>query len=296
MRRWLKVLFLLMFVLLLKEQAHAQRSGPGVFSGVGQCSDVVAPVSGATYCFDWNYGALLVYNSAASGYSQLTGNIVPITSTTPIAYQLISGLVNANVLAMGYFQNTNGGNIAQAAYDTINDVSHNFWIANRSSGYNPPGLPAGSHMQAPDSGLLLADGANGLVIGTDNPGYAPIWMNIGYRDIASVTVNGVNIAHINAMANSGTPTVSNGNLVAGSNDSYGWVINVTGQTTLTFSQQFPAGYQTVCTVNDGGQPLLWYAANQSNMSVTFVCTVPWTGLPCPASSGWVEYHCAGMGG
>lgn len=132
-------------------------------------------------------------------------------------------------------------------------------------------------------GVYWADG--GTPAGTQLPQLKPSFEAWGYE---------LYPVHLDNPADAPVPSVSSGQLTAGSRDSFGWIVNVTGsQTTLTFGTPFYS-YETTCVLTDAGQPLLWYAAWQSNTSVTFVCT-QLNGTACPDNWGWVEYHCAGSG-
>lgn len=132
--------------------------------------------------------------------------------------------------------------------------------------------------------------------GTDNNWAAAspgLNINVGHPSL-ELWGYGVYPVHLETPGDAPVPWVTSGQLAAGSRDSFGWIVNVTGgQTTLVFGTPF-YGYQSACTLTDAGQPLLWYAANQGTTQVTFVCVIPSTGAACPDNWGWVEYHCAGL--
>jgi hypothetical protein len=199
-------------------------------------------------------------------------------------------------------QNLSTGTSANTFLHLINDKGSNVWIGDSGSQYNASGavLPTQPY-QYPDTMQIFSDNGNGVMVT-----YAANFQFFGNvtgtwnatAPVLAVSTNadwGVLINHMGNWPNNNVPTVTGGTLAAGSRDTFGWIENVSASATLTFNHPF-AGSQTVCTLTDAGQPLLWYASAQTTTSVTFNCIVPNTGAACTAGQGWVEYHCAGMNG
>jgi len=250
-----------------------------------------------------NYDQYLALRDTGDGYNQSLILTQGYFQTAAGNMQVGSWSQNSTIGLV--INNTSGGTSANGNVHVVNDAGHNSWVGVTGSQYNASGavLPSQPY-QVPDSMQIFTDAGNGLFL--TYPSNALFYGTVTGTWGATAPVFAVSssadwgalINHMGNWPNNNTPTVSScgsGTLAAGSRDTFGWIVNVGGSCILNFNHPF-AGSQTVCTASDAGQPLLWYLANQTVNSVTFVCVVPQTGAACTGTQGWVEYHCAGMNG
>lgn len=283
-----KLLCLLAFLLILEDHALAQRSGAGQFAGPNACGDVIGQIAQQTYCFDWATGSLNVWSS---GYLQISGS--PTTGYF-VNNATVRGLLLSGIGAAGALANSNGESSLQIGAVTLSTAGSPPAPGelNVTSGFNPVTNTVDATGAA--YGTMQVEMGYGPWFGIYWSNAIPIGSQVQWNPTLEAWGYSVYPVHLENPIDAPVPWVTSGQLAAGSRDSFGWIVNVTGgQTTLTFGTPF-YGSNSVCTLSDAGQPNLWYPAWQSNVSVTFVCVLL-NGQPCPDLWGWVEYHCAGLG-
>ena len=107
----------------------------------------------------------------------------------------------------------------------------------------------------------------------------------------AVSANGVFVTHLNNDNSMGTPTLSGGTFMSGSNDSFGYILSSAWPVVMTFSRPWAGNPACVATTAAGVAAVMFTNA-QNNNSIQFNCNT-WGGAACTGL--WFSYHCGNTG-
>ena len=135
------------------------------FTGTTTVGNLTAPGTAT-----WTFPDGSTYTNAGHNNMAALGVALAAASNAPVAglgVRLVNATANVNNNMGLFVTNQSNGTSAGGVVDLVNDLGHNFWITNQSSGF-VPGL-----LGDPDSASLTIDGENGLYINTDSPISSP---------------------------------------------------------------------------------------------------------------------------
>jgi hypothetical protein len=119
-------------------------------------------------------------------------------------------------------------------------------------------------------------------------------VNVTWTRQFAINPSGVFISHAFNDGTTAVPTVTNGALMAGSRDTFGYINASAWPVTITFGHPFPGGVNSGCVMNAGAgvAGAIMNTNNQGNTSIQIQC-VNYTGAAC--SPMWFQYVCFGVG-
>lgn len=110
----------------------------------------------------------------------------------------------------------------------------------------------------------------------------------------AITPNGILVTHLFNDTTMSAPTLSNGSLMSGSRDTFGYILPTSWPVHITFGRPLPGGFNAGCiAIGGAGTSGLFYTNNQSSTGIDIGC-VNYAGGPV-CSPIWFQYVCFGVG-